>query len=137
MSQSTLWLCCARILCLECNLWLLFCKLFSITPSRPRPLRAGLRSRGSSCSNPESLSLSSASVLPSNGLFPLSDLDWDSFPDNYIVLCRTFSTGSDSDSCLDSFLNGYCTHFRDGSPSQGQISISILLYFNQGIRVQI
>ena len=45
---------CARILCLECNLWLLFCKLFSITPSRPSPLRAGLWSCGSSCSNPES-----------------------------------------------------------------------------------
>ena len=27
MGQITLWLCCARILCLECNLWLLFCKL--------------------------------------------------------------------------------------------------------------
>ena len=67
------------------------------------------------------------------GLFPPmemdldSDLDSDSFPDGYIVLCRTFSTGSDMDSdpCTESFLNGYCTHFRDGSPSQGQISIPI------------
>ena len=45
------------------------------------------------------------------------DSDSDSFPDGYIVLCRTFSTGSDSDPCTESFLNGYCTHFRDRSPS--------------------
>ena len=45
----------------------------------------------------------------------------------YIVLCTTFSTGTDSDSdpCTDSFLNGYCTHFRDGSPSQGSESVSV------------
>ena len=24
------------------------------------------------------------------------------------------------------FLNGYCTHFRDGSSSQGQISVPII-----------
>ena len=54
MGQSTLWLCCARILCLECNLWLLFCKLFSITPSRPSPLRAGLRIHGSLYSHAQS-----------------------------------------------------------------------------------
>ena len=63
MGQITLWLCCARILCIECNLLLLFCKLFSITPSRPSPLRAGLQSCGSLRSDPESLSLSSVSLL--------------------------------------------------------------------------
>ena len=65
----------------------------------------------------------------SDGLFPPTetDSDWDSFPDGYIVLCRTFSTGldSDSDPCMESFLNGYCTHFWDRSPSQGQISVPI------------
>ena len=34
-------------------------------------------------------------------------------------------------------LNGYCTHFRDGCPFQGRMSIPILLYFNQQIQVQI
>ena len=80
-----------------------------------------------------------------NGLFTLpdpdsdSDLDSDSNANGYIVLCRSFHTGSDSDldPYLDGFPNGYCTHFRDRSPSQGQISIPILLYFNQGIRVWI
>ena len=62
-------------------------------------------------------------ICTSYGSFPPTetDLDSDSNPYCYIVLCTTFSTGSDSDSdpCTDSFLNGYCTHFRDGSPSQG------------------
>ena len=37
-----------------------------------------------------------------------------------LYYAELFSTGSDSDSdpYLDGFLNGYCTHFRDGSPSQ-------------------
>ena len=76
-----------------------------------------------------------------NGLFTLpdSDSDSDSKPYHYIVLYRSLHIGSDPD--LDpysnGFPNGYCTHFRDGSPSQGQMSIPILLYFNQGIRVQI
>ena len=69
----------------------------------------------------------------SNGLFPPTDSDSDSYSDSdskpyrYIVLWTTFSTGSDSDSdpCIDSFLNGYCSHFRDGSPSEGQFSIPI------------
>ena len=53
-----------------------------------------------------------------NGSFPPmamdSDSDSDSKPYHYIVLCTTFSTGSDSDldPCMDSFPNGYCTHFR-------------------------
>ena len=72
-------------------------------------------------------------VGKSYGLFPPtemdsdSDSDSDSFPDDYIVLCRTFSTGLDSDldPCMESFPNGYCTHFRERSPSQGQISIPI------------
>ena len=55
------------------------------------------------------------------GLFPPKEMDSDSysFPDGYIVLCRTFSTGSDSDldPCMESFLNGYYTHFRDRSLS--------------------
>ena len=52
--------------------------------------------------------------------------DSNSKPYRYIVLCTTFSTGSDldSDPCTDSFPNGYCTHFRDGSPSQGSESES-------------
>ena len=56
-----------------------------------------------------------------------SDSHLDSKPYRYIVLCTIFPTGLDSDldPCMDSFLNGYCTHFRDGSPSQGQISIPI------------
>ena len=35
------------------------------------------------------------------------------YPDNYIVLCRKFSTGMDldSDSCMEIFPDGYCTHF--------------------------
>ena len=76
-----------------------------------------------------------------NGLFTLPDPDWDSDskPDWYFVLCRSFYTGSDldQDPYLDGFPNGYCTQFRDGSPSQGQISTPILLHFNQGIRVRI
>ena len=55
-----------------------------------------------------------------HGIFPLPDSDSDSFLDGYIVLCRSFSTGLDldSDPYSDGFLNGYCTHFRDRSPSQ-------------------
>ena len=71
-------------------------------------------------------------VLPSNGSFPPtetdsdSDSDSDSKPYHYIVLCTTFSTGwdSDLDPCTDSVPNGYCTHFRDRSPSQGSESES-------------
>ena len=53
-------------------------------------------------------------------LFPLPDSDSDSKPYRYIVLCRDFSTGLDWDwdPYSEGFLNGYCTHFRDGSPSQ-------------------
>ena len=46
-----------------------------------------------------------------------SDSDSDSKPYRYIVLCTTFSTGTDLDPCTDSFPNGYCTHFRDPNPS--------------------
>ena len=57
-----------------------------------------------------------------NGLFPPTEteMETDSFPNGYIVLCRTFSTGSDPDTdpCMETFPDGYCTHFRDGSPSQ-------------------
>ena len=81
----------------------------------------------------------------SNGLFTFSDSnsDWDSYLDSkhdgYIALCRSFHIGSDPDldPYSDGFLNGYCTHFMGRSPSQGQISVPILLYFNQGIRVWI
>ena len=65
------------------------------------------------------------------------DSDSDSKPDGYIVPCRTFSTGSDSDPCMESFPNSYCTHFRDGSPSQGQISVPIPYILNLEIRVRI
>ena len=40
----------------------------------------------------------------------------ESFPDHYIVLCRTFSTGTEMET--ETFPDGYCTHFRDRSPSQ-------------------
>ena len=57
-----------------------------------------------------------------------------SFPDRYIVLCRTFSTcmEMETETETETFPDGYCTHFRDRSPSQGQISVPILLYFNKG-----
>ena len=49
------------------------------------------------------------------------------------VLCTTLSTGSDSDldPCMDTFPNGYCTNFRDESPSQGSESESISVGGNQ------
>ena len=61
-----------------------------------------------------------------------SDSDSDSKQDGYIVLCRNFHIGldPDPDPYLDGFPNGYCTHFRNGCPSQGQMSIPILLYFS-------
>ena len=75
------------------------------------------------------------------GLFPPmdSDSDSDSKRYRYTVLCTTFSTGSDldSDPWTDSFLNGYCIHFRDGSLSQGQISVPIPYIWIGGIRVRI
>ena len=38
-----------------------------------------------------------------------------------LYYAQLFPTGSDLDldPRMDSFLNGYCMHFRDGSPSQG------------------
>ena len=76
---------------------------------------------------PLSLGKTPLSSLTSDGLFPLPDLDSDS---DSIVLCRTFFTGSDSDSdpCSDGFPNGY---------RMGQMSVPVLLYFSQGIRVRI
>ena len=38
---------------------------------------------------------------------------------------------SDLDPCMDSFPNGYCTHFRDGSLSQGYESESISIGGNE------
>ena len=78
-----------------------------------------------------------------NGSFPPTetdsdlDSDLDSKPHHYIVLCTTFSTGSgsDLDPCTDSFPNGYCTHFRDGSPSQGSQSESVSVGGNEPSRV--
>ena len=63
----------------------------------------------------------------------------ESFPDHYSVLCRTFSTGMEMEmeTETETFPDGYCTNFRDGSPSQGQISIPILLYFNKGIGISL
>ena len=60
-------------------------------------------------------------------------------PDGYIVLCRSFHIGLDPDldPYWDGFPNGYWTNFRDGCPPQGQMSIPILLYFNQGTWVRI
>ena len=64
---------------------------------------------------------------------------FNSKPNGYVVLCRSFLIGLDPDlnPYSDGFPNGYCTYFRDRSLSQGQMSIPILLYFNQGIRVRI
>ena len=62
----------------------------------------------------------------------------ESFPDHYIVLCRTFSpVETETEMEMETFLDGYCTHFRDRSPSQGQISVPILLYFNKGIGIHL
>ena len=72
-------------------------------------------------------------VCKSNCLIPLPDsdldldLDLDSKPYGYTLLCRACFD------CTDSYLiqiqipfpNGYCTHFWDGSPSQGQNSVPI------------
>ena len=62
-----------------------------------------------------------------------SDSDSDSKPYRYIVLCKTFSTGTDwdFDPCMDRFPNGYCTDFRDRSPSQGYESESISVGGNE------
>ena len=45
--------------------------------------------------------------------------------ENVFPFSKVFSTGSDSDPCMESFPNSYCTHFRDRSPFQGQISVPI------------
>ena len=76
-------------------------------------------------------------MIKSNGSFPPtetdSDLDSDSKSYRYIVLCATFSTGSDShlDPCMESFPNGYCTHFRDGSLSPESESESVSVGGNE------
>ena len=46
--------------------------------------------------NDESVTVSNDDSV-CDGIFPLPDSDSDSKPDGYIVLCITFSTGSDSD----------------------------------------
>ena len=88
-----------------------------------------LKSESASVTKPLQWAITFASFLRCNGLFPPTETDSDSdfFPDGYIVLYRTFSTGSDldSDPCTESFPNGYSTHFRNRSRSQGQISIPI------------
>ena len=63
----------------------------------------------------------------------------ESFPDRYIVLCRTFSTGieMETETEMETFPDGYCTHFRGRSLSQGLISVPILLYFNKGIGIRL
>ena len=65
-----------------------------------------------------------------------SDSDSDSKPNHYIVLCTTFSTGLDLDPCTDGFPNGYCTHFRDGSPSQGSESESVSVGGNEPLGIR-
>ena len=69
-------------------------------------------------------------MQPSNGLFPLteSDSDSDSKPYRYIVLCRSFSTARTQIGIQIPFLSGYCTHFREESLSQGQISNPITFF---------
>ena len=84
-------------------------------------------------------------TLSSYGSFPPTEMETEmdpcteSFPEPYIVLCRTFSTGTEMemDPCMETFPDCYCTHFRDGSLSQGQISVPILLYFNKGIGIHL
>ena len=74
------------------------------------------------------------------GLFPLPEMDSDSKPYHYIGLCRNFHIGSDLDvdPYSDIFPNGYCTHFRDGSMFQRQISIpNTYIFFNRVIRILI
>ena len=69
------------------------------------------------------------------GPFPPTEMDSDSDSKTYryIVLCTTFSTGTDSDldPCTESFPIGYCTHFRDRSPSQGSESESVSIGGNE------
>ena len=82
-------------------------------------------------------------LFSSYGLFPPMEMETetdpctDSFPDRYIVLCRTFSTGTEMETETETFPDGYCTHFRDGSPSLEQISVPVLLYFNKGIGIRL
>ena len=79
----------------------------------------------------------------SYGLFPPTETETEtdpcteSFPDRYIVLCRTFSTGTEMEmeTEMETSPDGYCTHFRDRSLSQGLISIPISLYINKGIGI--
>ena len=49
-----------------------------------------------------------------------TEIETDSKPNGYIELCRSFSTDSypETDPCMETLPDGYCTHFRDGSPSQ-------------------
>ena len=69
--------------------------------------------------------LSNVFALMSYGLFPPTetetetDSQTDSKRDRYIVLCTTFSTGTEmeTETEMETFPDGYCTHFRDGSPS--------------------
>ena len=67
----------------------------------------------------------------------------ESFPDHYIVLCRIFSTGMETETEIEmetemeTFPDHYCTHFMEGSSSQGQVSVPILLYFNMGIGIHL
>ena len=60
-------------------------------------------------------------------------LIWIPNPIVTLYYAQLFSTGSDSDSdpCMDSFLNGYCTHLRDGSLSQGSESESVSIGGNE------
>ena len=64
-------------------------------------------------------------VCKSYDFFPLPDSDSKTY--GYIVLCRTCFHCTDSDliQIQIPFPNGYCTHFTDGFPSQGQISVPI------------
>ena len=75
----------------------------------------------------------------SYGSFPPTetDSDSDSKPYRYIVLCTTTGSDWDLDPCTDSFLNGYCTHFRDGSLSQGSESKSVSIGVNEPLVTEI
>ena len=81
--------------------------------------------------------LITSAVSGAYGSFPPmetdSDSDSDYKPYRYIVLCTTFSAGSDwdSDPHRNSLPNGHCTHFRDGSPSQGSESGSVSVGGNE------
>ena len=56
-------------------------------------------------------------------------------PIDTLYYAQTFSTGTEMEmeTETETFPDGYCTHFRDGSPSQGQISVPIPYIWIRGL----